>query len=103
MSYHKQVSPKKILPYDSQEGDRMTEKSTVENRDVGHRWHISMEKELRIETGAKFPDKTVVSVSLEGNKISFEACKAQVENARQVIADKLRKAETIPQISKETA
>ncbi len=60
----------------------MSEKTVVENRNVGARWFISVEKELRSETGAKYPDKTVIHASLEGNTETAEAAKQSLQDAR---------------------
>lgn len=60
----------------------MSERSVVENRNVGARWFISLEKELREETGAKYPDKTVIHCSLEGFEADYESARCSLENAK---------------------
>jgi len=70
----------------------MEEKTVVENRNVGNRWFISLEKELREETGAKYPDKTVVHVSLEGYEVDYETAHRSIMKAKseleKLVADK---------------
>lgn len=51
----------------------MSEKQDVVTRRVGFGFSITVEKELREETGAKYPDKTVVKASIEGNADTFES------------------------------
>jgi len=69
----------------------MSEKSIVENRNVGARWFISLEKELREETGAKYPDKTVIHCALEGFEPDYERARCSLETAKlqlqKLIAD----------------
>ena len=58
------------------------ETSIVQNMNVGARWFISLEKERREETGAKYPDKTVIHVSLEGYEADYGTCKRSLEAAK---------------------
>ncbi len=60
----------------------VTEKTIVENRSVGSRWYISLEKELREETGAKYPNKTVIHVSLEGYEANGETARCCLGKAK---------------------
>ncbi|MGD0646337.1 MAG: hypothetical protein ABSA75_15710 [Candidatus Bathyarchaeia archaeon] len=56
----------------------MEEKTIIENRSSGS----AREKELREETGAKYPDKTVVHVSLEGFESDYEAARLSLKKAK---------------------
>jgi len=56
---------------------------TVERRDIGFRFHVSIDKELRTETGAKYPDKTVVHASLEGHEETYDAAVESLKTAKQ--------------------
>jgi len=75
----------------------MSERTIVEQRDVGYKWSMTIEREIRIPSGLKWPDKSVIHVTLQGNELSFESCKVQLENARQVIEDKIAKAAKVPE------
>jgi hypothetical protein len=71
----------------------VVEKTVVENRSVGNRWFISLEKELREETGAKYPDKTVIHVSLEGYEDDYEAARLSLEQAKLQLEKLIEKQE----------
>ena len=58
------------------------EKTIIENRNVGSRWFISLEKELREETGAKYPDKTIIHVSLEGFELDYDGAMQSLSKAK---------------------
>lgn len=53
-----------------------------------------MERELRLETGAKYPDKTVVHASFEGYEANYEDAKKTMLIAKaeleRIVADKLK-------------
>jgi len=71
----------------------MSEETMVTNKHVGYSFSLSVEKETRVETGAKYPDKQVVSARLGGNADSFEEATNMLEVAKQKI-DELLKGET---------
>jgi hypothetical protein len=71
----------------------MSERSVVENRNVGARWFISLEKELREETGAKYPDKTVVHCSLEGFEADYESARRSLLDAKVELEKLVAEAE----------
>jgi len=70
----------------------VSEVSKVERREVGYRFHIAVDKELRTETGAKYPDKTQVHASLEGHADSFEEAVKQLRDAKVKVNEVLREA-----------
>lgn len=67
----------------------MAEKTEVVNRTEGYSFHITVEREIRTETGAKYPDKSVVTASLGGNAPSFEVAIEQAKKAREAIEELL--------------
>ncbi len=69
----------------------MGESTVVSNRNVGYSFSLSIEKEVRIETGAKYPDKEVVHVRLSGNADSFDEAVKQLGMAQTEINGMLGK------------
>lgn len=68
------------------------EKQVVTNQTVGYRWHISIERELRTESGAKYPDKTVLHATLEGNEDSYDKAKESLTSARKFLEEATKEA-----------
>lgn len=68
----------------------MSEEITVTNKHVGYSFSLSVEKESRVETGAKYPDKQVVSARLGGNTETFEDAVEQLKKAKQKIDEVLK-------------
>ncbi len=79
----------------------MTERSEIVNKTAGYSFHIKIEKEVRTETGAKYPDKSVVSATLSGNDESFDAVVQHVKEAKktidEVLSGKTEKEEQDPE------
>lgn len=67
----------------------MSEETKITNMAVGYHFDIKIEREIRTETGAKYPDKSVVTASLSGNASSFEAIVEQAKKAREAIEELL--------------
>ena len=67
----------------------MSEKTEVTNRYVGFHFDIKIEKEIRTETGAKYPDKSVYVASLSGNAETFMEAVAQLHFARKELEEAL--------------
>jgi hypothetical protein len=65
----------------------MSEKTVTESREVGYRWLVSIDKELRTETGAKYPDKTEIHATLEGHEQDADTAVKNLENAKKVLKD----------------
>jgi len=63
----------------------MTERSEIVNKTAGYSFHIKIEREIRTETGAKYPDKSVVSASLSGNDEAFVTMVEHAIQARKTI------------------
>lgn len=66
------------------------EQSIVTNKHVGYSFSISIETEMRVETGAKYPDKTVTSARLSGNAETFEEVVKQLEEAKGKLKEMLK-------------
>jgi len=65
----------------------------VSNMTVGYSFHLKIERETRVDTGLKYPDKTVVSASLIGNASSLEEASKEIELAKQTILRLIEKKE----------
>jgi hypothetical protein len=79
----------------------MSEKTEITSTTVGYHFSITVEREIRTETGAKYPDKSVVTASLSGNAPSFEVAVEQAKTAKAEIEKLL--AEKKPTEEKEKA
>lgn len=66
------------------------ETTTVVNQHVGYSFSVSVEKETRAVTKAKYPDKTVVSVRVSGNEESYEAVVKRLVEAKGEIRKVLK-------------
>lgn len=55
------------------------------NQKIGYSFTLKIETETRVDTGLKYPDKTVVSASLGGNASSLEEASKEIELAKQTI------------------
>jgi len=60
-------------------------KQEVETKRIGFSFSISIEKELRTQTEAKYPDKTIVKASLEGNTDTYEQATEMLRKAKEEI------------------
>lgn len=69
----------------------MNEQTEVTNRYVGYHFDIKIEKEIRTETGAKYPDKSVVTASLSGNAETLTDVISQLKSAKLVVEELLTK------------
>lgn len=76
----------------------MSEETTVTNKHVGYSFSLSVEKEIRVETGAKYPDKQIVSARVGGNTESFDDAVEQLKKARQKIDEVLKNKEKTKEI-----
>jgi uncharacterized protein YdeI (BOF family) len=57
------------------------ETSTIEKREVGFRWHISIDKELHQESNTRTPDKITLHGSLEGHAETYDLAVADLSQA----------------------
>ena len=60
----------------------MSTKQELESKRIGFAFSFSIEKELRVETGAKYPDKTLIKGSLEGNADTYDEAVALLNKAK---------------------
>lgn len=61
----------------------MAETETITQKTIGYSWSISVEKEHREETGAKYPDKTVTKASFSGHTDTYEEAVKEVNEAKK--------------------
>lgn len=66
-----------------------TEEQTVTQKVIGFSFHVSVEKEIRIETGAKYPDKTIVKASLGGHADTYTDAIGQLKTATETVKTQL--------------
>ena len=60
----------------------MSEKQVVETKKVGFSFSVSIEKELRSDSGQKYPDKTIIKGSIEGNTDTYDETVALMKKAK---------------------
>lgn len=60
----------------------MNETHTVVKMEVGYTWSISIEREIRTPTEAKYPDKTVIKASLTGHARTYEGAITSLNQAK---------------------
>lgn len=71
----------------------MSEEKSVTQKTIGFSFHVSIEREIRQKTDAKYPDKTIVKASLGGHadtmagattglKAATDLVKAQVKEVK---------------------
>jgi len=63
----------------------MSEEKSVTQKSIGFSFYVSIEREIREETGAKYPDKTVVKASLGGNADTMEEVTENLKNATELV------------------
>jgi len=61
------------------------EKTEITNRTTGYSFHVKVEREIRTQTAAKYPDKTVAYATLSGNDDTFEAMVDHAKKAKETI------------------
>ena len=65
----------------------MSVKTEVETRKVGFAFDVSIEREIRTTTDAKYPDKTIIKASLEGNTETYEDSVDKLKAAAKAILE----------------
>jgi hypothetical protein len=68
------------------------ETTLVEKREVGFRWHFSIDKELHQESNTRTPDKITLHGSLEGHAETYEVCLADLSQATTNLKALLKEA-----------
>jgi DNA-binding MurR/RpiR family transcriptional regulator len=62
----------------------VSERTTVEKREVGFRFHVSVDNEMRtVTSGSKTPDKLLIHASLEGHTDTYEEAVKQAKDAKK--------------------
>lgn len=63
------------------------EKTTVEQKQIGYRWHITIDRELRVANAAskQYPDKINMHASLEGHEETRQAAIDALATARTAL------------------
>jgi hypothetical protein len=69
-------------------------KQEIESKRIGYAFSISIEKELRIENVSKYPDKTIIKASLEGNTDTYEQAVDLLKKSKTDILAQVKEAET---------
>lgn len=69
----------------------MSEKQEVTQKTVGFSWKISVEAEKRIDTGGKYPDKTVTKMSLGGHEDTHIIAEQALQRASGQIKKEIQK------------
>ncbi len=72
----------------------MSVKQEIESKRVGYAFSISVEKELRTESVAKYPDKTIIKASLEGNTDTYDQAVDLLKKSKTDILAQVKEAET---------
>lgn len=68
----------------------MSEKQEVTTKTIGFSFSVSIEQEVRIDTGAKYPDKTVVKAALSGHADSYDEAVANLKTASQAVKEQIK-------------
>ena len=71
----------------------MGEQTEVTHRSTGYSFNISIEREERITTGAKYPDRNVTTVKVGGHADTFKDCMSQLSQAKQEVEKLLEVSE----------
>jgi len=67
----------------------LSERTEITNKNVGYSFHVSLEREIRTATGAKYPDKTIVKASLGGHAETFKQANDQLRLATVEVRNQL--------------
>lgn len=67
----------------------MAEEKTITQQAIGYGFSVSIEREIRTDTGAKYPDKTVVKASLSGHANTFEDAEKMLGDATEKVKEKV--------------
>ena len=65
------------------------EVSQIWTTQTGYSFKIEIEKEIRTETGAKYPDKTVMKAYITGNTEDLAETVAAIEKAKKELLKQL--------------
>ncbi|MBA7595187.1 hypothetical protein ES703_02146 [subsurface metagenome] len=68
----------------------MSEEQSVTHKTVGFSFNVSIEREVRVETGAKYPDKTVVKASMGGNAETMAEATDNLKKATELVREQTK-------------
>jgi len=68
----------------------MSEVKNVINKTVGYSFSITIERETRKETGAKYPDKQIIKASVGGHGATLDDVTEQLVAATEVVKKQLK-------------
>ena len=68
----------------------MTETKNVITETIGYSFSITIERETRTATEAKYPDKTVTKATLGGHASTFDEVAKQLEKATEEIKKQMK-------------
>jgi|GEM_PF-3799821 len=74
----------------------MSETQEITQKTVGFSFHITIEKEKRVETGAKYPDKLITKASLGGHTETFGEAVQTLKRATLEVLQVLQAKATEP-------
>jgi len=66
---------------------------TVEKKDIGYRFHVSVDKELHVESGTRTPDKITIHASIEGNTDTYEEAISELKESKENIMKEISQQE----------
>lgn len=69
------------------------ELKAITQKAIGFGFSVSIEREIRVETGAKYPDKTLVKASLSGHADSYEEATTMLGEATKAVKEKIGQLE----------
>lgn len=69
------------------------ELKAITQKTIGFGFSVSIERELRTETSAKYPDKTVVKASLSGHSETYEEASSMLGEATKAVKEKIEQLE----------
>jgi len=74
----------------NERGGKMPEIKNVINKTVGYSFSITIEREVRTETGAKYPDKQITKASVGGHGTTLDDVTKQLEAATEVVKKQVK-------------
>lgn len=69
------------------------ELQSITTKAIGYSFNVSIEREIRADTGTRYPDKTVVKVSLGGHADTFDGATDLLDRVTHEVKEKIAKLE----------
>lgn len=73
----------------------MNEQQTVTQQAIGFSYSVTIEKELRTNTAAKYPDKTVLKATLSGHADTHDMAAVGLRDASKTVKKQISELEAI--------